>query len=99
MADILDIINSRQSIRKYTDEPIPDEMIDKIVEAARWAPSGENEQPWHFIIVRDPETRKQIAELCKVGTGQRGTAEHCLGEDHRFDVYTDPAERARIAEF
>lgn len=99
MADILDIISSRQSIRKYTDEPVSDEMIKKIVEAARWAPSGENEQPWHFIIVKDLETRKKIGDLCKVGTGQRGTAEHCLGEDHRFDVYKDPAERARVAEF
>lgn len=99
MADILDIISSRQSIRKYTDEPIPDEMVDKILEAARWAPSGENEQPWHFVVVKDPETRKKIGEYCKVGTGQRGTAEHCLHEDHRFDVYTDPAERARLQEF
>ncbi len=99
MADILDIISSRQSIRKYTDEPVPDEMVDKILEAARWAPSGENEQPWHFVVVKDPETRKKIGEYCKVGTGQRGTAEHCLHEDHRFDVYTDPVEKARLQEF
>jgi nitroreductase len=99
MADILDVISSRQSIRKYTDEPIPEEMIDKIIEAARWAPSGENEQPWELVIVRDPETRNKIGDFCKIGTGQRGTAEHCLGEDERFDVYTDPAERARVAEF
>jgi nitroreductase len=99
MADILDVISSRQSIRKYTDEPIPDEMIEKIVEAARWAPSGENEQPWHFVVVKDPEMRKKIGELCKLGTGQRGTAEHCLGEDHRFDYIEDPAEKARIQEF
>jgi len=99
MADILDVISSRQSIRKYTDAPIPDEMIDKIIEAARWAPSGENEQPWHLILVRDPETRKKIGDLCKIGTGQRGTAEHCLGEDTRFDVYEDPADKARVQEF
>lgn len=99
MADILDIITSRQSIRKYTQEPVPDEMIDKIIEAGRFAPSGENEQPWHPIIIRDPETRKKIGDLCKIGTGQRGTAEHSLGEDTRFDVYKDPAERARVAEF
>ncbi len=99
MADILDIITSRQSIRKYTQDPVPDEMIDKIIEAGRWAPSGENEQPWHPIVIRDPEVRKKIGDLCKIGTGQRGTAEHSLGEDTRFDVYKDPAERARVAEF
>jgi len=99
MADILDIITSRQSIRKYTNEPIPDEMIDKIIEAARYAPSGENEQPWRLIVVRNPETIKKIGQWMKIGTGQRGTAEHCLHEDARFDVYTDPAERQRVAEF
>jgi nitroreductase len=99
MADILDIIRTRQSIRKYTSDPIPDGMIDKIIEAGRWAPSGENEQPWRLILVRDPETRKKIGDFCKIGTGQRGTAEHCLGEDSRFDVYQDPVERARVQEF
>jgi nitroreductase len=99
VADILDIITSRQSIRKYTQEAVPDEMIDKIIEAGRWAPSGENEQPWHPIIIRNPEIRKKIGDLCKIGTGQRGTAEHSLHEDTRFDIYKDPAERARVAEF
>ena len=99
MADILEVITSRQSIRRYTDQPVPDEMIDKIIEAARWAPSGENEQPWRLILVRDPGTRKQIGQWMKIGTGQRGTAEHCLHEDTRFDIYTDPVERESMAEF
>lgn len=86
MADILDVITSRTSIRYYTDKPVPDEMIDKMIEAGRRAPSGENEQPWRLIIVRDKEMIKNISDWCKVGTGQRFTAEHCLGQDTRIDT-------------
>ena len=40
MGDIIDVIMSRKSIRRYKPDPVPDEMIDKILEAARWAPTG-----------------------------------------------------------
>ena len=53
MQDILDVLISRKSIRRYKPDPVPDEMIDKILEAARWAPSGENYQPWRFVVIRD----------------------------------------------
>lgn len=68
MGDILDVISSRKSIRRYTEDPIPDEILDKILEAARWAPSGENEQPWKLIVVRDSETRRKIGEIARIGT-------------------------------
>ncbi|MFC1824686.1 nitroreductase family protein, partial [Thermodesulfobacteriota bacterium] len=57
MDDILDVITTRKSIRKYKPDPISDDVIDKILEAARWAPTGENHQPWKLIVVRDPEIR------------------------------------------
>lgn len=53
MNDILDALTTRQSIRRYRDEPIPDEIFNKALEAARWAPSGENEHPWKIIVVKD----------------------------------------------
>lgn len=100
MADILDVISTRKSIRRYTDEPIPDELIDKILEAARWAPSGENEQPWKLIVVRDPERRRLIGEFARVGSGQRATAEYCLGEiQPRFETLKDPETKARVMKF
>ena len=77
MGDIIDVISGRKSIRRYTDEPIPDELLDKILEAARWAPSGENEQPWKLIVIKDPETRVKIGEIARIGSGQRVTAEYC----------------------
>ncbi|MBW1774500.1 MAG: nitroreductase family protein, partial [Deltaproteobacteria bacterium] len=69
MGDIIDILMSRKSIRRYKPDPIPDEMIDKILEAARWAPTGENYQPWRFIVIRDQEIKDRIGRLAKLGSG------------------------------
>jgi len=66
MGDIIDVITGRKSIRRYKPDPIPDEMIDKILEAARWAPTGENYQPWRFIVIRDQETKDRIGRLAKL---------------------------------
>lgn len=62
MADIIDIIKSRRSIRKYLDRPIPKETIDKLIEAAKWAPSGMNAQPWGFIVVQDNLLIKELSD-------------------------------------
>jgi nitroreductase len=43
-------------------DPVPEEMIEQILEAARWAPSANNQQPWSFVVVRDTETRRQVAD-------------------------------------
>jgi len=72
--EFLDILTSRKSIRRYKTDPVPDEMIDKILEAARWAPTGENYQPWRFIVIRDQETRNKIGDLSKQGSGSRMSA-------------------------
>ena len=85
MADILDVIRSRTSIRHYTADPIPQDMIMKILEAGRWAPTGENYQPWKMLVVRNPETKAAIARLSKIATGSRGTAEYSMNLLQRFD--------------
>jgi nitroreductase len=59
---ILDLINSRQSDRKYSNKPIEQEKLDRIIEAGRMAPSACNAQPWKFIIVTDPELITKVAE-------------------------------------
>jgi nitroreductase len=100
MDDIIDVITSRKSIRRYRLDPIPDEMIDKILEAARWAPTGENYQPWRLIVIRDPETRNRIGDLAKLGSGARMTAWYCLGEmQKRFEAIKDPENRSRVLKF
>jgi nitroreductase len=55
-------LKSRRSIRQYTDEPVTDDQVKQILEAAMAAPSAGNRKPWHFIVVRDTELRARIAE-------------------------------------
>jgi nitroreductase len=61
--DIFEIIKTRRSIRKFTDKPVSDEIIDKIIEAGAWAPSGMNNQPWKFAIIKGEELKTQISTL------------------------------------
>lgn len=57
------IIKRRRSIRKFKADSIPDDYVEKIIEAARWAPSGANTQPWEFIVVKDQKTKDEIANI------------------------------------
>jgi nitroreductase len=59
---LLDLMRSRRSVRRYLSEPVPDEMLQQILEAGRWAPSAGNQQPWAFIVIQDPEMRKRVAQ-------------------------------------
>ena len=62
--DTLVAISARRSIRRYKPERVMDDDLKKILEAGRQAPSAGNRQPWHFIVVRDPETKRKVAEAC-----------------------------------
>jgi nitroreductase len=62
---VLDAIRSRRSIRQYSDDPVSDDDVRAILEAGRWAPSGLNNQPWRFGVVRDPECKNAISELTR----------------------------------
>ena len=61
--EVSEAIRYRRSIRKYQAKEVEEDKISTILEAARWAPSASNKQPWHFIVVRDGETRKQLADV------------------------------------
>lgn len=60
--EFLELVKKRRSIRIFKPDPIPDECIEKILEAARWAMSGANGQPWEFIVVKDQNTKNKLAE-------------------------------------
>ncbi len=97
MGDILEVITTRKSIRRYKPDPVPDELLLKVLEAGRWAATGENDQPWIFIVVKDPETKKRIGELGRIETGAFCTAEYGMGRlQRRFASVKDPAERERV---
>ena len=60
--DVFDAIKTRRSIRKYKPDPVSDEDLQKIIEAAHWAPSWGNTQCWRFIVVRDADIKARVGE-------------------------------------
>lgn len=58
---------NRWSPRSFTDQPVPDDVLFSLLEAARWAPSGSNVQPWRFIIARSEEDRKRFYSFIAPG--------------------------------
>jgi len=60
--DFMEVLRRRRSIRKYKLDPVPDTLIEGVLEAARLSPSGKNMQPYHFVVVKDRETKNKIDE-------------------------------------
>jgi nitroreductase len=60
--DVFKAIKTRRSIRAFTDKRVTDREVKKLIEAARWAPSAGNIQPWEFIIVKDPKVKHGLCE-------------------------------------
>ncbi len=65
MNKVIEIIKSRRSIRKYSEEQIKDEELNTIIEAATFAPSGHNDQPWHFTVLQNKELMDYTSEKTK----------------------------------
>jgi nitroreductase len=88
------VIQDRRSIREYTSDPVSDHDLDQILEAARLAPSGENAQPWRFIVVKDADTRKKLGAIAGGGSGRRFTAEFVTKKmQERFSSLEDEAKK------
>ena len=62
MADLMEIIKGRRSIRKYQDKEVPEELLNQILETVRWAPSWHNTQCWEVIVVKDQGVKESLAE-------------------------------------
>ena len=60
--DVFEAIKKRRSVRAYADEKVSEEDIERLIEAARWAPSAGNIQPWEFVVVKDVETKRKLSE-------------------------------------
>ena len=88
--ELHDIIYSRQSVRKFKDTPVPDEDVLKILDAVRVGPSSENEQNWHFIVVRNEEFKRKLGEVITAGQ-QKISAEVAVSDEKqakRFEKFT-----------
>jgi len=59
--DVFEAIKGRRSTRAFMEQDVPQEIVEKLIDAARWAPSAGNVQPWEFIIVRNPEIKRKLA--------------------------------------
>lgn len=84
--EVYEAIRARKSVRSYRDDPVKREVLERVLGAARLAPSARNDQDWRFVVVEDADTR---AELCDAASGQRFVAEApvvivcCSETDHR----------------
>ncbi len=63
--DVFEAIRNRRAIRQFKPELIPDNAVSRILEAARWAPSPFNTQPWEFIIIKDKKTLKALSKFAR----------------------------------
>ena len=63
--DFYELVKTRRSIHRFKPDPVPDEHVEKILELARWAPSGANSQPWEFVVIRDKSLKQKIVEIHK----------------------------------
>jgi len=62
---IFDAIRDRRSIRDFLDKEVTDEQIEQILEAGRWAPSGLNNQPWRFVVIKNEEIKRCVADCTR----------------------------------
>jgi len=86
-----DALRARRNVRQFTEEPVPDEALDRILEAGRRAPSAGNWQPWDFVVVTD---RAQLVDLAKVWQG----AGHVAGAAAAIAIVApDPQDEGQSA--
>ncbi len=64
-SDVFDVMSTARTVRRFTDEPVDDATLTKCLEAARWAPSGANLQPWRFVVLRSDASRAAVARAAE----------------------------------
>src|SRR5262245_17043872 len=63
IVDLIDALRSTGAVREYLPEPVPDDAVERILDTARFAPSGGNRQGWRVIVVKDTEIRRRLREI------------------------------------
>ena len=91
--DFIQLARSRRAIRRYTDEPVPPELLNLLLETAVWSPSAHNRQPWRFVVLEAPASKEKLARAM----GQRLRADRTADGDPPDAVERDVARSfARI---
>ncbi|MBU8812391.1 nitroreductase family protein [Mycolicibacterium goodii] len=78
--EFTDVVRTTAAIRQFTDDPLPDDVLERILDNARFAPSGGNRQGTRLVVVRDRETREKLADLSVTGW-RRYIAQKRIGEN------------------
>jgi len=90
--DVLEAIFTRRSIRRFEPRPVPDDLLRKVLEAGIWAPSGMNNQPWRFVVIKDAKAKEDLSKLTHYSHIVKGAAVLvALFLDHRasYDYVKD----------
>ena len=66
--DVYECLRSRRTVRQFSQGEVSDETLNRILDAARWAPSSRNQQPWHLVVLRNRETLDRIGKVAKTGS-------------------------------
>lgn len=66
--EVYDCVRSRRTVRNFKPDPVPNRIVNRILRAGRWAPSSSNVQPWHFIVIKSPDTIKAMGGIATQGT-------------------------------
>ncbi len=78
MPEFTDVVRTQRACRTFSDRPVDDDVVERLLWAATRAPSAENRQPWVFVVVRDAEGRQALAELTR-RAWEEGGREHSVG--------------------
>jgi nitroreductase len=65
--EVYDAVRTRLTVRQYKPDPVPDDVVMKLLRAGQWAPSSRNLQPWHFIVIKDRNTLREIGSIASSG--------------------------------
>ena len=63
MAELNDVMSTLRAVRKLRPDPIPDDVLERVLQAACWAPTGGNQQPWRVVVVTNPEAKQTLADI------------------------------------
>ena len=96
---MVELLQERRSIRRYTGEAVPEESLKQILQAGLLSPSGHNAKPWEFVVVKDRETLDKLSQ-CREGSAEMLKGAYCavvvLGDEEKTDVWTEDCSAAMM---
>jgi nitroreductase len=90
LTDLFDVVHRQRACRSFSDEPVGDQLVERLLDAATFAPSAENRQPWVFVVVRDPEVRAKVHDLTERAWAGGGRA---MAESRLDDALLEEVDR------